>query len=803
MLFILDDLRYAIRVLARQGGFSLAVILVLSLAIGANTAIFGIVNTVLLKPLPYRDAGGLFFAWSRNLQRDIPQANFSPPDYLDLSRRARGFSQFSAYRHHSATMVGHGQAQRVTCILATPNFFPMLGLQPATGRSFTEEESVYGKGRVVLLSANFWRSKFGGDPGIVGKTLNLDGESFEIVGIVPSIPGEMFTVDMYLPAAFSPPELEARNARYLSLMGRLAQGVTPQQAAAELTSLAEGIARDHPASEPGWSVYLTQAHEEFTQEARQPLVLLSAAVALVLLIACANLAGLLLVRASARRKEFAVRASLGAGTPRMFRQLVLESTLLSLAAGIVGAGLAWVVVRLISSAEVTTFPRLEAAAVDLLTLGFNFAAALAAGLLFGLAPALQVLRLNLADTLKDEGRGTSAGTGASAARKILVVSEVALSVILLTGAGLLLRTFQSIGRIDPGFHSEGVLTLRATLPEARYPTPESRAGYVERLQDRLRALPGATQTGITTALPLSQTNWRATFITTGESSGAGKPQMATYNAITPGYLDAVGARLLLGRDFSRTDTLQSPPVVLISEALRKAHFSGVDPVGRFLKLKVARYEYDAEIVGVVRDMAHLELDEGPRVAVYQPHAQLPWPFLSMALRTNGEPETLIPSVRKVFAELDSELAVDRITSLSALVDRSLSQRRLAMRLLSLFAAAAVLLAAIGLYGVLAAAVTQRVREFGVRIAMGATAWDLVTLVLRGGLGLSVAGLAAGLLAAPVGARLLTKMLYGVQPIDPLTYTGVGFVVLVVSLLACLIPAWRAGRTDPASALRAE
>lgn len=797
---LLSSLRQAFRSLVRQPAFFLTSLLILAFGVGANTAIFSVVRTVLLNPLPYADPETLYTVWTRNHELGNDKAAFSAPEFLDYRRLSRSFSNLASIRNYGATWTGDGEARRVATALVSPNYLAMLGLRPVLGRDFSEDEYEYGRHRVIVLTDAFWRARLGADPAVLGRTMVLDDLTHEIIGVLPPVPGEIRSPDIYILGAPSPTEMATRASRYLYVMGRLAPGVRPEQAAEELKSIGARIAEQHPEGR-GWEAFAVQARLEYTRDARRPLTALFIAVGLVLLIACANLAALLLVRASARTREFAVRAALGAGRGQILRQMLLEVLTLTTLGGALGLLVAHAALRFIAQTQAVAMPRLEQASLDAWAILFNFGAALLAGLLFGIGPALRTLHIDLAVVLRDESRGSSAGLRQTRGRSFLVAGEVALSTVLLIVAGLLFRTFDNLTRVDPGFDPRGVLTLRTTLPIARYEAPEARASFGQRAIDRLAAAPGIEAAGLTTALPLTGVNWIAGYTLDGAPDG--KPEMATYNAISPGYLAAIGARLKSGRDFRPSDTAAAAPVVLISEALERRHFQGRNPLGRLLRMTVADSRFDAEIVGVVRDMKHLGLNDGPRVALYQPHAQNPWPFLGFAIRTQGEPSSMVDVVRAAFREVDPALPVERVQPLGEFVERATAQQRLAMQLFWAFSLMATVLAAVGLYGFLAVAVAQRSREFGIRLALGAQQAQVLRLILSQGLLLTGAGLLIGLLLSPFAAGALEQMLFGVARLDPLTYACCSVLLLVVSLAACLIPAWRACRTDPATALRSE
>ncbi|MGJ5815380.1 ABC transporter permease [Paludibaculum fermentans] len=803
MRSLLEDLRYAVRLLFRQPGFTLAAVLLLALGIGVNSAIFSIVDSVLLHPLSYKEPERLYVIWTKNQLRNKLQGAFAAPEFQEYAERQKSFSQFAAYMIYPATLTGRGEPARVTATLVSAGYLEMLGISPVLGRGFAAEEYQIGRNQVALLTEEFWKERFGGDPGIVGKVVRLENELHVVAGILPHIKGEDRKVDMYLPLALTPESAASWDSRFLFVTGRLNDGVSGEQASAELKSIGAAIASEHPESNIGTEPYLVQAEREAQGDARQPLLVLSAAVGLVLLVTCSNVANLLLVRAAARHKEIAIRSAMGASQWRVFRQMITESLTLAWMGGIVGLFIAWWGVRIIGKWGSATMPKLAQSQVDWLVVGYTFLVSAAAGILFGAIPAWQVLRLNLADTLRDESRGSSGGTRKGLTRSLLVVSEVALSVILLVGAGLLLRTFIELNRLDLGFKPDRVLTLRTTLAESAYGTDAAKAGYVRRIIDRLERVPGVISAGVSTALPMMQVNWLTDFTVDGRPAQSGQKESATYAAVTPRYLETIGARLAGGRMLSESDNETAPPVVMISEALGKRVFPGENAVGRFINMRVGRFKTHAQIVGIVHDMAYAKPDEKPRPVVYQPHAQRAWPFLAFAIRTSAEPMSLEGAVRRAFFEVDSELPVERVQPMGALMDKVLAQQRLALVLLIVFAGLAVVLAAVGLFGVLAVAVAQRSREMGIRMALGASGRDILRLVLTQGMGLTLAGILAGLLAAPLASQVMRQMLYGVQPLDPITFAAVALLVLAASFAACVLPAWRASKVDPGLALRGE
>lgn len=798
---IFRDIQAAVRLIVRQPSFVLPVAAVLCVGIGANTAIFSIVNHVLLQPLPYPDSGKLYYLWKRSAERQMPQASFSAPEYRDFAGRVKSFSHLAAFRNYGASWTGDGPPLRVMTRLVTPNYLEMLGKRPFLGRTFLAEEGVFGKGQVVVLSERFWRTRMGAARDVVGKRMVLDNELHEIVGVTAELRGEPRAPDMYIPAAFSPQELATREARYLSVVGRLAPGATASRAHSELESVQQALAGEHPESDGGWTNFLKPAHEELTGPFRQPLLVLFAAVGLLFLIACFNLVNLFLVRFSARVKEIAVRTALGANPLMIFRQLVSESVVICFTGGLAGAFAGYLAFGAIRDWSLLSLPRLETASFDSAALLFALILATVAGVTVGCLPAWRTVRLNLADCLREETRGGTSGTGRRTARSVLVISEVALSAILLVAAGLLVRTMSELTRINPGFESDGVLTCRLTLSDAKYPTPEHRARYARDVVAKIGSLPGVRGAGLTTALPFMQVNWIAQFSIDGRPDLDGLKLSATYNAVTPSYFDSLRIPLLKGRGFSDRDTLDSPPVVIISRAMERSYFNGRGAVGQFVRMKVANHEFRAEVVGVVADVKHLRFDEEPRVAIYQPHGQLPWPFIAAAIRFNQDPMLMSDAVRRAFSEVDAETPVDRLQPMSALIETHLAQKRLAMTLLGIFAGLAVALSALGLYGVISISVSQRTREFGVRSALGATSGQILRQVFRNGLTLVGLGLGIGISLSPLATRSMETMLYGVKPLDLGTFAVVGGVLAAVSAAAILIPALRASRVHPSEALR--
>ncbi|NWF84475.1 MAG: ABC transporter permease [Bryobacteraceae bacterium] len=796
-----EDLAHSFRLLRRQPAFTIAAIALLAMGIGLTTGIFSVVNAVLLRPLPFRDPERICNVWTRNEEKGQKQSALSAGEFLEYREQTESFSAFSAYRRYRAVWTDRGVPSRVATIILTEGYLEALGVQPAKGRGFARGEFTPGNNNVVVLSDGFWTERLGRDPAAVGKAVVLDGEPHTVVGILPPVRSEFTSAEVYAPLVLSPEEIAVRSAKNLYVVARLKPGVTREQAQAELAAAASAIAERHPASGKGWTAFLVEAKEELIAESRQPIMMLFGAVCLVLLIACANLANLFLARLSGRRRDIAVRSAMGASQGRIFRQLLFESLWVALLGGAGGLGVAYGTLKAVVAFTPAAMPRLEDAELNPEVLIFAVGLSLGAGLVFGSGPALNSLRMNLADALRDESRSSTGGKGRSRSRSALVVAEVALSAILLVCAGLLTRTLQRLAEIDLGFRPDGAMTARLTLPSVKYREEAPRLVYVRRALERLRAIPGVEAAGVGTTLPMQQVNWLAEIQTEDAGEMGGERRTVTYHAISPGFLSAIGSRLLAGRDFTEADGPASSRVLIVNREFERVHMGGGGAVGRGLRVKVGKHDFRAEIVGVVDTIRQLKPEESPRPAIYEPHAQNPWPFLAFAVRAKGGDAALSEAMRRALLDADPDVPTDRIMPLANLLGETLKQRRLAFGLLTLFGALAAVLSLVGLYAVLAISVSQRRREIGIRMAMGAKRSDITGLVLRQGGMLAATGLAAGLMAAPLASKAMDTMLVGITPADPVTYAAVAVVVLVASLAASFVPAWRGSRVDPLDALR--
>jgi putative ABC transport system permease protein len=804
----LGDIKYAMRLLARQPGFALVAIATLALGIGASTAIFTVVDGVLLKPLPYPSPDRLVQVAEKSIRRGVPMS-VAPLNFLDWRRGSRSFEGLAAYEVLPTTLTERGESERVTVYRASARLFELLHTPAAIGRSFTPEEDGANGPRVVMLSEALWRRRFGRSPAVLETLVPFDGVPREIVGVMPE--GQAFPSDAeaWFPLALDPSEIKPNNrgAHYLSVIGRLKPSVTVAQADEEMREMAARLAKLYPRTNAGSSAIVRPLVMSMVASTLPALLTLLAAVGFLLLIACANVSHLLLARASGRRTEMAMRAALGAGRFRLFTQLLTESIVLACAGGAAGVVSAvWGVDALLALVP-DNMPRVHDIAVDVRVLGFALALSGAASVAFGLAPALHVIRSDSWGWLKAGHRGAGSSAGRKL-RDVLVAAEVALALSLLVAAMLSIRSFGRLSRVEPGFAPSGVLTFQLALPGSRYPDSHALADFVRRFTDDLAAQPGVQSAGAAMLLPLQDDAFSGTFSIVGKP--APNPDdddepSAQIRPVTPGYFRTLGIPIIKGRDVTLADRQASVPVALISESAARLYWPGEDPIGRRLRLHVsiADPEKERDIVGIVRDVKHRRIDAPPQPTVYVPHAQYASDTMTFTLKTNLEPTALLATVSARLKAFDAEMAVGEARTLDTYVDRALAPSRFRAILLGLFAAAALVLAAVGLYGVVSYSVSQRTQEIGVRMALGAAGRDVLRLVLRQGLAPVLIGVEIGRAGAAAMARLMSSLLFEVSPLDPATFVSVSFVLTVVGLLACYIPARRATLTDPVEAIRAE
>jgi putative ABC transport system permease protein len=799
-----QDLRYGARMLLKNPGFTLIAVLTLALGIGANTAIFSVINGVLLSALPYPQPEQLAMIWCDNRRQGIPDDITSYPNFVDWRDRNKTFQGMAGMTSTTLHLTGVGEPEEIHAATVSINFFQVIGVDPRLGRGFTAEEERPGSERVVILSHALWQRRFGGDPGILNKTISLSGISNTVVGIMP--PGFQFpeNTDMWRPLAPSDGMRAARFGFFLPVVGRLKPGVTRAQAQADLDVIANQIEQQFP-DMAGYGVNVVPVLEQTVGAIRRTLMILFVAVMFVLLIACANVANLLLARAAGRRREVALRAALGAGRWRIVRQLLTENLLLAALGGVFGVLLAWWGLRLLVDLSPANIPRLENIRLDGRVLWFTLGLSLLTGLIFGLAPALQTTQLKLGETLKEGGRTGSGGRSARLIRGVLVVVEVALTLVLLVGAGLLIRSFWRLQQVDPGFKTDNVLTLRLSLPRSRYTDGAQAASFFDRLQERLAALPGVVAVSATTDIMLQRLATSSNF--TIENRPRDPSELALelpFDRVQPNYFQMMGIQLLQGRTFTAQDGRDSPRVAIVNETFVKRYFPNEDPIGkRFTFGDGGPNAQWIAIVGVVRDTKRQGVDQPIRIESWMPLAQSPARSMEVVLRTTGDPLALGNSAREAIWSIDRDLPIPRIQTMEQNLSTRVAQRRLNMLLLGLFASVALVLSAVGIYGVMNYTVTQRTNEIGIRVALGAQIRDVLRLVVGEGMILALAGVVIGLVMTFAMTRLMASLLFGVSASDPLTFAAIAALLFGVALLACWIPARRATEVDPMVALRYE
>ncbi len=807
-----QDTRYALRILRRSPDFTIVAVLALALGIGATTAIFSVVDAVILKPLPYEHPGQLVQLWMRFTGIGIPndQNWVSAPEFIDLQQN-HSLSEIAAIDDESYNINIGGMPERIEAAAVSAGFFHLLGVQAQLGRVFLPEEGRAGHERVVLLSDGLWRRRFGADRAVLGRKLIMNGQSNEIVGVLP--PGFQMPRDaeVWTPLVFAAADLTPNNRgnHGYQAIARIRPGLSLEQARADMATVSRRIIQQNPSypyQDYNFTVLMIPLLDQQIGDIKIALWVMLGAVGLVLLIACGNVANLLLARASARQREIAVRRALGVGRWRLTRQLLTESLILALTGGIAGLALAGAALRLLIAASATSFPRVAETRVDLRVLVFTLLVSLATGILFGLAPAFHSVLHSTHETLKEGGRG-SAGGGSERLRATLIAGELALSLALLAGSGLLIRSFLRLQDVDAGFRSDGVLTMRISLPDQKYSKPEQTHAFYRELLDRVRQLPGVDAAGAVNGLPLTGTGWSGT--TTIDTQAVPQKETtpeADNRPATPGYFEAMGIPLVRGRYFDQRDTETSAPVAIVDETLARTYWPHQDAIGRRIKQGGRQSTSPWRVVvGVVRHVRYRTLESPSRVEFYWPYTQTTFALgsMSLAIHTGADPRMLANAVQKQVSALDPDQPAYRVRTMHELMAESVARRRLSMFLLVIFAGVALLLAAVGIYGVMSYSVAQRAHEMGIRLALGARGANILWLVLRQSLWLTGAGLLVGLAGSLLLTRLLATLLFDVKATDPLTYLFVALFLAAVAQLASFVPAWRATTIDPVTALRQE
>lgn len=798
-----QDIRYGFRQFRKDPVFAAVAILLLALGIGANTAIFSVIDSVLLQPLPYPEPERLFFVRVKHLAGG-PTALPNMFEYIALEKSISSAEAVGTMLGQPFNLKWKGRSMLVRGGYASPGFYRALGVKLLAGREFYPEEYFSGKNQAVYFDEAFWRSRLGGDLRVLGTTVEMEKEVHVVAGILPALSAQRPDVSRGLEAVVPLPitqgMLDAFDRRSMVVAVRLKPGAAKEQAEAEIRAIYQRLAEQEPRSSKNREGFLEPAEEYLRGSSYQPLIALALAAGLALLLACVNLAGLLLARASSRLRELAIRTALGASQVRIFRQMLTESVLLSLMGGVAGLAVAAWSIDFLRTWDRLRLPRLQEAELNVNTLLFALAVSVLSGIVFGTAPAWSVLRLNLATALNEESRGASAGRGRSLLRGLLIGAEVAVCATLLVGSGLLWRTYSRLVQSDMGFQPGNVLLLRTMLPEAAYPDDEARSQFYQTVLGRMKEIPGVVDATVTAYPPLAGVNWPGMFRVPGHEAG-GEFQQVFYNTVSPRYFSVLGARLLAGRDFQDSDTRDKPRVFIISETLRRQFFPNEDPLGREIEFVLMGENTTGTIVGVVQDIAFEQPDNIRRAMVYESFTQRPWAFPFFALKTAVPPLSVAPAVAKMMGEVAPDVSADQVRELRTQLERATGQHGAALFLFGVFAGLALLLSTVGLYGVLALAVAQRTREIGIRMALGATPGMIRAMTLRSGLLVAGVGVLAGLLSAPLTGQTLQRMIYGVQAFDAAVYGSVAVLLAALSFGAAAAPAFRAARLDPADALR--
>jgi putative ABC transport system permease protein len=805
---LLQDLRYAARMLKKNPGFTAVAVIALALGIGANTAIFSVVNTVLLRPLPYKDPEQLVMVWEDATKHGYPRDTPAAANYVDWRDQNSVFSGMAAIADSDLNLTNAGDPERLKGRRVSANLFPLLGVEPQLGRVFSAAEDKPGAQLVTVLSYRLWQRRFGSDPNIVGKTLTLNDEPYTVIGVMPArfeFPEK--DDELWVPIAFGAREAANRNTHYLEVVARLKPSVTLEQAQTEMTTIGARLQQQYPQSNTDIGVALTSLHEHVVGDIKPALLILLGAVGLVLLIACANVANLLLARAAIRQKEIALRVALGARRWRLLRQFLTESVLLATIGGILGLAIAYAGLSLLRTFIPENISQAREISLDLKVLGFTLLVSILTGLIFGLAPAIQAVRMNQSETLKEGGRDSVTGRSGKRLRGLLVTAEVAVSLVLLIAAGLLINSFLRLRNIDPGFRVDHLLTMKVELPGLKYEQAPRRNEFYNNVVQRVQSLAGVHSAAVTTNVPLQnrQGNSISIQIEGRPQLPPGQEPIVVTRIVSPGYFDTMGIPLLAGRQLTDHDAEKSPSVAVVSETMAHRHWPGEEAVGK--RFAIGKVTSDADwiqIVGVVKDVRQFELGAQPKAQMYFSYRQADffWPE-DLVVRTDVEPASLAASVRKAVWDIDKDQPVSNIRTMEDILADSIARQRFSMLLLGVFAGVALLLAAVGIYGVMSYSVAQRTHEIGIRMALGAQTGAVLKLAVGYGLKLVLTGVLIGLVAAFVLTRLMSTLLFGVTATDPATFALISLLLISVAAIASYIPARRATKVDPLIALRYE
>jgi putative ABC transport system permease protein len=814
----MNDLRYALRQLVKSPGFTAAAVLTLALAIGANTAVLSLVNAMLIRPLPYRESRQLVLLLQHFKSQNLERIPVSPPEFVDYETRAHSFEKLGAFGYTNFNLAGEDKPERIPGATVTAGLLPLLGVSPIKGRFFESKECTLGRDDVVIISARLWQRRFNSNPQIIGTKLLLDGKSFTVVGVMPAtfdFPLQLFNLgnggqfggraEIWKPLAFTDDQMKARYSRSFAIVGRLAQGTSVARAQAEIATITAQMRREHPnnyTQDNSFGGDVLLLHDLAVGGMRPAVLILLGAVFLVLLIACANLTTMLLARAAAREREMAIRVSLGAGPARLLKQVLTESVLLALIGGVAGVLLALWGVELLKSLGAQTVPRLHEVNVDPTVLGVTLAIAVGTGIVVGLVPGLASARPELTEALKEGGRSSTQGTGRNWLRNGLVVAEVALALVLLSGAGLLMKSFGRLQNVNPGFNPRNALTFEISLPKIQYPDNSSIVAFNREAQRRISALPGVQTVGFSTILPLAGTNSDWSFEIEGRPSKDNSPSPdEEKRQVSVDYFRALETPLIKGRFFTDADNADAPRVIIVNQAFAKKFWPNEDALGK--RIVMGGMSDDPKwitIVGVVGDMRHFGLDVDPKPEMYVPFAQEPYFTTIYLVRSNQDPLSLLPAIRREIQAIDPGVPLANARTFENVIADSVAPQRLSVVLLGVFAGFAVLLASVGIYGVMSFLVVQRTHEIGVRMALGAQRSDVLKLILGRSLKLITAGTAIGLVVAVMSTGMLRALLYNVSAFDTPTFALVTILLAAVALAASYLPAMRATKADPLTAL---
>ncbi len=807
---LLQDARYGLRMLRKSPAVTVVAVISLALGIGANSAIFSVVNAILLKSLPYNDPERIVLVWGSSPTQGNHRNQVSATDVDDWRHQNNVFEEVTTYGNWSATFMGDGDPERVSGVQVGDGFFSIMKGRPLLGRVFTPEEQEDGKDSVIVLGYSLWQRRFAGDPTIVGQKVTLSARPYTVVGVMPAefrpLPVSLIEPQgqFYRPVA-EPHDEEERGSRHLRAIARLKPSVTIEQAQTEMSGIASRIEQQHPTYNTGYGVRLVTLSEDTVGGLRPTLLTLFGAVLFVLLIACANVGNLLLARSTARHKEIAIRSALGAGRARLVRQFLTESVILALTGGALGLLLALWGTSFVESLGSRVTPLLSGIEIDARVLAFTIVISVVTGIVFGLAPALHVTKPDLNESLKEGGRSSGAGSSRNRLRSILVVAEIAMALVLLVCAGLLIKTMMRLHDVNPGFNPESTLTMNVVMSSAKRPQPASWVAFYDQMLKRIEALPGVKGAGLTSVLPFSS-NFDGRALAVEDYP---KPRGEEFNVdlyiTTPGYLRAMSVTLLKGRAMEEHDTAEAAPVALINETMARELWPSEDPLGKRIKFPGSEKNPQPwrTVVGVVGDVSQYGLDRKIPMQIYLPEAQYPTSVMTLVVRADSNPGNLVATIRNEILSIDRDQAISDVATMEQLLSDSISLRRFSMLLLLAFAGVALVLAAIGIYGVISYSVTQRTREIGIRIALGAQRGDIVRLVVGQGMALTIGGVCLGVVAAILLTRMMSSLLFGVSATDPVTFAVIALLLAGVALLACYIPARRATKVDPMVALRYE